>query len=223
MKINKTLMACTVLAASTGLSTLAQAESPLTANIGFTSDYIWRGVTQSGDDSAISGGIDYAHSSGFYVGTWVSSLGGGGQYEQDIYGGYGFKAGPVDLDVGYITYRYPVGAVQLDFDEAYINGKFNVLSFGAAFTVSKESNTYEDDTYLYVGADFEVAKGLTLGLLYGSYDFDNPTAEDYAHYKVSLSKDDFVFALEKNDMTDTGAGENDMRFTVSYSKSFDLL
>lgn len=220
MKMTKTILACSVLAATTGLSTLAQAESPLTANIGFTSNYIWRGVTQGADDSAISGGVDYAHSAGFYAGTWVSSLGGGSQYEQDVYAGYGFKAGPVDLDVGYIFYRYPVGNAQLDFDEIYVNGKFNILSFGAAFTVDKEVGVYEDDLYLYVGADFELAKGLTLGLLYGDYDFDDPSSEDYSHIKVSLSKDDFTFAVEDNDLSgDAG----DTRFTVSYSKSFDLL
>lgn len=219
MKFKQTMLACSVLAASTGLSSLAQAESPLTGNIGFTSNYIWRGVTQTNDESAISGGIDYAHESGFYVGTWVSNLA-NNQYENDIYAGYGFKAGPVDLDVGYITYRYPVGNAQLDFDEVYVNGGWEMLSFGAAFTVDKEAGGQEDDLYLYVGAEFEVAKGLTVGVLYGDYDFDDPAAEDYSHIQATLSKDDFTFAIEDNDLSgDAG----DTRITVSYSKSFDLL
>ena len=223
MKLTKTLMACSVLAASTGLSSMAVAESPLTGNIGFTSNYIWRGVTQGSDESAISGGIDYAHEAGFYVGTWVSSIGGGSQYEQDLYAGYGFEAGPVGLDVGYIQYMYPVGNANLDFSEAYVNGSWKMLSFGAALTVDTDAGGQDDDMYLYVGADFEIAKGLNLGLVYGDYDYDNPATEDYSHFQVSLSKDDFTFALDQNDLNDTGAGEDDMRFTVSYSKSFDLL
>ena len=223
MKKAKTLMVCSVLAASAGLSQVAQAESPLTGNIGFTSNYIWRGVTQGADESAISGGIDYAHSSGFYVGTWVSSLGGGSQYEQDLYAGFGFDAGPVGLDIGYIQYMYPVGNANLDFSEVYVNASWNVLSFGAAYTVDTDAGGQDSNLYLSVGAEFEVAKGLTLGLLYGDYDFDDPAAEDYSHYQVSLSKDDFTFALDKNDLTNTGAGEDDVRFTVSYSKSFDLI
>jgi len=220
MKMTKTIVISTVLAASAGLSQLAQAESPLTGNIGFTSNYIWRGVTQGADESAISGGIDYAKS-GFYVGTWVSSLGGGAQYEQDIYAGYGFKAGPVDLDVGYIMYTYPVGSATLDFDELYLNATYKNFGAGIALTMDKEASTpYEDDMYIYIKADFEVAKGTTLGLLIGDYDFDDPAATDYTHYKVGLSKDDFTFAYEKNDMP--GAA-GDPRFTVSYSKSFDLM
>lgn len=225
MKLAKSLVACSVLAATTGLSSVAVAESPLTGNIGFTSNYIWRGVTQTNDDSAISGGIDYAHDSGFYVGTWVSSLGGGAQYEMDLYAGYGFDAGPVSLDLGYITYIYQVDnsvpAPELDFDEVYVNAGWEMLSFGAAYTVDSEAGGEDSNLYLYVGADFEIAKGLNLGLVYGDYDFDAAAAEDYSHWQVSLSKDDFTFALDKNDLS--GAGNDDMRFTVAYSKSFDLL
>ena len=225
MKLTKTLVACSVLAASTGLSSMAVAESPFTGNVGFTSNYIWRGVTQTDDDAAISGGLDYAHDAGFYAGTWVSSLGGGAQYEMDLYAGYGFDAGPVSLDVGYITYIYQVDntvpAPELDFDEVYINGGWEMLSFGAAYTVSKEASGPDSDLYLYVGADFEIGKGLNLGLVYGDYDFDDPASEDYSHFQVSLSKDDFTFALDKNDSDAVGA--DDLRFSVSYSKSFDLL
>ncbi|MDZ7803107.1 TorF family putative porin [Thiohalophilus sp.] len=218
MKKANALLVGTILAASTVASSVAVAE--LSGNVGFTSNYIWRGVTQGSDDSAISGGIDYAHDSGFYAGTWVSSLSGGSQYEQDVYLGYGFDAGPVGLDVGYIEYMYPVGDVDLDFSEVYVNASYEMVSAGVAMTVDTEANSqYEDDLYMYVGADFEVKEGLSLGLLYGDYDFDDPTSTDYSHYQVSLSKDDFVFAFDQNDQ-DGAAG--DARFTVSYSKSFDL-
>lgn len=218
MKKSNAILLGTVLAASTVASNVAVAE--LSGNVGFTSNYIWRGVTQTNDDSAISGGIDYAHESGLYLGTWVSSLGDAGQYEQDIYLGYGFEAGPVGLDVGYISYMYPVGDVDLDFDELYVNASYEMVTVGAAMTMDKEASTqYEDDLYIYASAEFEVKKDLALGLLYGDYDFDDPAATDYSHYQVSLSKDDFVFAYDKNDM-DGAAG--DARFTVSYSKSFDL-
>lgn len=221
MKKGKALLLGTVLAASTVASNVAMAE--LSGNIGFTSNYIWRGVTQSSDTSAISGGIDYAHDSGFYAGTWVSSLeaSSSGGYEQDWYAGYGFEAGPVGLDIGYITYMYPIDdTVEADFDELYVNASFEMVTVGAALTMDKEATTaYEDDLYMYASAEFEVKDGLTLGLLYGDYDFDDPSSTDYSHYQVSLSKDDFVFAYDKNDQS--GAA-GDARFTVSYSKSFDL-
>lgn len=221
-KLHKIIAASLLASASTAGSGVALAESPLTANVGVTSNYIWRGQTQTNDISAVSGGIDYAHASGAYVGTWVSNLG-GGQYEQDIYAGYGFKAGPVDLDVGYITYMYPVDAtVQDDFDELYVNASYEMFSAGVAMTMSKEAGgAYEDDVYMYVGAEFEVKKGLTLGLTFGDYDIDEAAGgtSDYSHTQVSLSKGDFTFAYDDNDKT---GADGDPRYSVSWSQSFDL-
>lgn len=217
-KLHKIIAASLLASATTAGSGVILAESPLTANIGVTSNYIWRGVTQASDLSAVSGGIDYAHKSGAYVGAWVSNLD-GGQYEQDLYAGYGFDAGPVGLDVGYIKYMYPVGTAQLDFDELYVNASYDMFSAGLALTTSTDAGGQDSDTYMYVGAEFEVKKGLTLGLTYGDYDFDNPASTDYSHIQVSLSKNDFTFAYDDNDTA--GAG-GDPRFSVSWSKSFDL-
>jgi len=220
-KIHKIIAASLLASAATAGSGVVLAESPLTANVGVTSSYVWRGVAQSNDRSAVSGGIDYAHASGAYVGTWVSNLD-GGQYEQDIYGGYGFSAGPVDLDVGYIKYTYPVGTDQLDFDELYVNAGFDMFSAGLALTTNTEAGGQDSNVYMYVGAEFEVKKGLTLAVTYGDYDYDAPDtagATDYSHIQLSLSKDDFTFAYEDNDLA---GASGDPRFTVSWSKSFDL-
>lgn len=225
-KLHKFIAASLLASATTAGSGVVLAESPLTANVGVTSNYIWRGVTQSSDISAVSGGIDYAHASGAYVGTWVSNLG-GGQYEHDVYAGYGFDVGPVGLDVGYIKYIYPVDStVELDFDEVYVNASYEMFSAGVALTTSTEAGGDDSHQYIYVGAEFEVKKDLTLGITFGDYDFDGGSSDDYSHTKLSLSKGDFTFALESNDV-DTGsslysAGIDDNRFTVSWSTSTDL-
>lgn len=54
----------------------AMAEDPynISANIGALSNYIWRGVTQTQDGAAVQGGLDFTHSSGFYIGTWASNV-----------------------------------------------------------------------------------------------------------------------------------------------------
>lgn len=52
----------------------AAAASPLSFNVGVTSDYLFRGVSQTHGRPAIQGGIDYLHGSGFYVGAWASSI-----------------------------------------------------------------------------------------------------------------------------------------------------
>ena len=89
--------------------------SPLSFNVGVTSDYLFRGVSQTHGRPAIQGGIDYAHPSGFYIGAWASSITwvkdwtGKGSVEIDVYGGFknAFGGGDWNYDLGYITYNYP--------------------------------------------------------------------------------------------------------------------
>jgi uncharacterized protein (TIGR02001 family) len=78
------------------------------ANVTFTTDYIWRGMTQS-DGSAIQGGFDFESDSGFYAGIWGSNVNfndGNGQ-ELDYYAGYTTSLGIIGVDLGYIIYDYP--------------------------------------------------------------------------------------------------------------------
>lgn len=89
--------------------------SPLSFNLGLTSNYVFRGISQTHSRPAVQGGIDYLHASGFYVGAWASSITwvkdflGKGSLEVDVYGGYknSFAGGDWNYDVGYITYNYP--------------------------------------------------------------------------------------------------------------------
>jgi len=222
----KTLIASSILAASTVVSSVALAEeSPFTGNIGLTSNYIWRGFTLSNDNAAIQGGLDYNWDTGFYVGTWLSNLY-DGQYEIDVYGGYGFDVGATSFDVGVITYQLPVSPDDGYVNETYLNFGWQWLSAGVAYTFgSNDDDTVEfskGDIYLYVGADFELKNGLGVGALYGDYDFDDANGVDYGHWKLYLSKSDFTFAYEQNDV-DSNIGLEDPRFTVTYTKSFDML
>ncbi len=74
MKLYNLVLAAIV---TVGISSPVLAEdSPhsFSANVGVVSNYLWRGVTQADDGPAVQGGVDYAHSSGFYLGTWVSNI-----------------------------------------------------------------------------------------------------------------------------------------------------
>jgi uncharacterized protein (TIGR02001 family) len=218
---SKNLIAASVLSATALGSTAVMAE--LSGNIGVTSNYLWRGVTQSNDTSAISGGLDWGHDSGFYLGTWASNLS-GGDYELDLYGGYGGEYQAFGYDVGVISYQYPVSETY--FHEVAFNGTFSLLNFGVAYTFGSDDNDTDyfssGDKYYYIGAEGEIKKGLSLGGKFGSYDFDDSDAEDYTHFNVYLTKDDFTFAIDQNNLDDTGAGEDKMRVSASWSKSFDL-
>lgn len=98
----------------------AAAPGPFTANVTIVNDYRYRGISQSNFQPAIQGGFDYAHSSGFYVGNWNSSISwisdaastagnsASAPIEMDFYAGFkhewskGFAA-----DVGVLQYYYP--------------------------------------------------------------------------------------------------------------------
>src|SRR3954454_5087250 len=78
---------------------LAQASAPetdytLSYNAGLATEYRYRGISQSRFDPALQGGMDFAHKSGLYVGTWASTIkwirdsGGDAEVEIDVYGGY---------------------------------------------------------------------------------------------------------------------------------------
>jgi len=81
---SRRLAACAALAACATGTALAQTaaapatpatpEHTLTANVGLYSEYIFRGIAQTGGKPAVQGGFDYAHSSGFYAGTWASNI-----------------------------------------------------------------------------------------------------------------------------------------------------
>ena len=119
------------------VSSLASAVS-VSGNVALTSDYIWRGWTQSAGGPAVSGGFDLSTDSGFYIGTWGSSVQFGDaatsdttEMELDVYLGYSTDiADNISLDVGYITYTYP-GATDANFDEAYIG--FDIYGFGISY------------------------------------------------------------------------------------------
>lgn len=224
-QFSKALVVASAMAAMS-TSQVVMAESPLTANIGVASNYIWRGVTQTNDGAAVSGGVDYAHASGLYAGIWVSNeawttpVG----YEEDIYIGFGGEAGGFGYDVSYIMYTYPVGTSKDDFSEVILSGSYGPATLTYAMTVDKEAGgSATDDTYMSIGAEFPVGK-MTMGVLYGSYDFDGGSASDYTHIQLSLSKDDFTIAYdvvdpETDDPTDV---DDAPRLSVSWSKSFDL-
>ena len=64
-----------------------QSMAEVYANVAASSNYFWRGITQTQDGAAVSGGIDYSNDSGFYAGTWVSNVDFGSKtsYELDLY------------------------------------------------------------------------------------------------------------------------------------------
>jgi uncharacterized protein (TIGR02001 family) len=115
---HKTLTLAIAAVLATPLTAVAADAAPtpehsFSYNVGVTSNYIFRGISQTHGKPALQGGVDYAHSSGLYAGVWASNITWVKQYldsgstEIDVYGG--FKNSFADdwtYDVGLIHYHY---------------------------------------------------------------------------------------------------------------------
>jgi len=211
-----------------------------TANFGASNNYIWRGLTQSVNEAAISGGIDYASDSGFYAGTWASNVSYAADdvfsYEHDLYAGFAGEAGGISYDIGYLYYNYDAEA-EFDFSEVYGSIGFGAFTLGLNVLADTEADEapgqdfgFGEATYLYLDYATEIRDGLELGLHVGFHEGDfneafNGVPGDYTDYSVSLSKNGFSFMITSTDLDDAGPDNldnDDVKFVVSYGLDFEL-
>ena len=171
-------------------------------NASLNSDYRFRGFTQTNYGAALQGGIDIAHSSGFYVGNWNSNVAqdlyNGASLEMDFYGGFKGEVAPgVGYDIGAIYYYYPKSGVdrvspytstKINNQEVYLglaSGPFSAKLFYATGDyfktaalagkpLSTKGTTYLDLSY---SQDFD---GVILGAHYGLL-----TVKNYGQFSMS--------------------------------------
>jgi uncharacterized protein (TIGR02001 family) len=160
------LLPATVAATLLAGASSAMAEPEISANVALTTDYRFRGISQSNDDIAIQGGFDLAFENGIYIGTWGSSVdfltadgeGFDGSLELDYYVGWAMEtASGVGVDVGFLYYDYPGDDdPEGDFSEIYGSVSFADLSLGVAY-----SDDYygETDKFFYYSADYSLGVG----------------------------------------------------------------
>jgi len=245
--MKKILLACAAIAAATGVSAYAQTPAPapeheLSYNVGVTSDYRYRGISQTRRRPALQGGVDYAHNpTGFYAGAWASTIrwvkdtGGDGNVELDIYGGQKGEFGNgLAYDIGGLAYLYPNNRFSsLGLANANTFELYGQLGFGPAYVKYSHSLTHlfgvpdsRGSGYLDVGADIDIAQGFVLNLHVGRQMIRNNPG-DYTDWKVGVSKD-FGFveaslaAVGTNIDTFAPNGRNlsDRGVVLTVSKSF---
>ncbi len=197
----------------------ANAFDSLSANVGVTSNYLWRGLEQTAGRSAVSGGIDYSADSGFYAGTWVSNAEWTEDmsYEIDLYAGFSGETNGITYDFNFIQYLYPEVADDLDFSEVYLKVTMGGVTFGYATLADAEGADFGDDSYFFVDTELEMTSEIALGLHIGKTTDEFYAGESYIDYGVNLSKAGFTFGATKTDLTD-----DDVRFYVSYTIDIDM-
>lgn len=194
----------------TALSTTAFA-GQLSTNIGVTSNYIWRGVSQTNDSAAVQGGADYTINKNFYAGAWTSNVKNGtnGDTELDLYAGYTNKFGKFDFDAGLISYQYLGSTGIKDFTEAYAGAVFKNYSAKVSYNIS------DSDIYLEGAADFELPDKYLLTAHIGIFSRDSTNGEDYNDYSATISKGGLSFMVSNTDLP-----SDNIKVSVSWNKNF---
>lgn len=194
----------------------------VSANMALTSNYVWRGMTQSDNSPAIQGGIDLGYN-GFYLGTWGSNVdfpGYDNSMELDVYGGYKGEVAGIGFDIGYIEYAYPTDSAALNFGEAYVglSKEFGDLGVSGKYYFGVDAPSGADKLdYWEVGASYALPYDMAIGATYGDY-------EDVgSNYSVKLSKtyDKFTFSVAYTDFNaDTAFGADQDHVVATISASF---
>lgn len=212
----KTLVLGSALAASTVASSVAMAGA--SANVGFVSDYVFRGIYQTG--SSASGGLDYDFENGFAVGVWAADVDDGIEY--DLYGSFGGEVSGLGYSIGYTTYNYSD-----DWDGTYKEVNLG-LSYGPI------SVAYADGSYEPVGGGPEPDYSFTsvtlehkgAYLTYGTFGKDADGDYTEVGYGLESGGVEYGVALIKNstelDIRPSSQGDGETIMTFSIGKSFDL-
>jgi uncharacterized protein (TIGR02001 family) len=202
MKLIKLSIAAALLASAACAET---SEIGVSANMALTSNYVWRGMTQTSNAPAIQGGIDVDYN-GFYLGTWGSNVNFSSSLELDVYAGYAGEIEGFGYDIGAIQYMYPNDTEASNFAEAYLGLSYDFEGFGvgAKYYMGIETNEIDPTDAWEISASAELPEGFGIEGTYGDYDDVTP------YYLIALTKSygKFDFSLAYTDATDLDDSDN---------------
>ncbi|MBI2768348.1 MAG: hypothetical protein HYX47_01885 [Burkholderiales bacterium] len=179
----------------------------LSYNIGAVTDYRYRGISQSKRRPALQGGIDFAHKSGFYLGSWASTItwikdssvpgaSAKGPLELDIYGGYkGSINEAISFDVGGLQYWYVgntlknVTTANANTFEVYGALTAGVFTFKLSDSLTNLFGTpnSRNSTYADLSATFDLGSGWSIVPHIGSQRIRR--FGTYTDYSLTVAKD----------------------------------
>ena len=197
-----------VLRAQTGFA------GTLHFDAGVTSDYVWRGLTQTRGKPAVSGGMEHVTDGNWYFGAWASNTQSEaytyGSAELDLYVGLTGQGDSIGYDIGFINYQYPAysGA---DFSEMYFALIADKLMF-------KYSDSSDAGTYLEVNITYPLSMHKDASLVVHVGNYDRSHASGYVDTSISLTVSELSLTLSKASV-DTPQ-DKDLKAFVSWKHSF---
>jgi uncharacterized protein (TIGR02001 family) len=212
-----TALLLTVAGAHSAGATTKIGDAEISANVGFVTDYAFRGITQSNEGPAVQGGFDVSLPSGIYAGVWGSNVDfGDASIETDFYAGYSNSVNDFSYDLGLIYYAYPGADSDLNYDyyevSAALGYDFKLFSTSASFNYSPE---YFGDSghaeYYGLSVDVPLPHDFSLNGHVGHQEIEDNAAfgsPDYNDWGVGLgyswSGFDFSLSYVDTDLDEPG-------------------
>jgi uncharacterized protein (TIGR02001 family) len=226
MKLAAPLLAAGLLAAG-----MSDARADVNSTVTLSSDYDFRGMTQSALEPAVSASLDWSNESGFYLGAWASNVefGSASDIEVDAIAGFGGQINDdTGFDVGAVYYSYWPDDDDYNYAEFYAGLSYKALSVKAwhapdYFNSGLSASYFEAEATLPLPADF----GLTLHAGYNQGDYWKVVYEsNFVDYSIGISKaiGKFALSLKWIDGSDleTADGTEDDLFTTESKVFFSV-
>ena len=161
-----------------------------------TSDYVFRGVSQSNGDPTIQGGVDYLHSSGVFGGLLAARIDyprnafgvDAGRVELDMYLGYGRALGRAwNWDAALLAYEYPDANFDRNYRELAGNLHYRDLArFGLTFS-DDAAGGHASGWTAEVELRRPFGRRAQLSGSVGRYAFERSDWQDYLYWDVGVS------------------------------------
>ena len=185
------------------------AYADFSGSVGYSSDYMWRGATQSSGAASAHANLEY-DMNGLFVGAWVGQVDFGDEasYEQDLYLGYKLPVtDSLSVTLGLIQYRYDKGAYDM-IEEGFVKMNYNNLE------MSYFMDTDTEDNYAHIGYNLWFIPHVDVALGYGMHDEDN----DFSTLTVARDMGDFTLGMMVMlDKAFEGQTTDSISFELSYN------
>jgi len=200
-------VALAIASMGTGLAQAADAapeakpDNEISYNAALTSDYRYRGISQTRLKPALQGGADWVNNpTGFYAGAWASTIKwikdskGDSDVEVDLYGGKRGEIAPgVSYDVGFLAYVYPSNKLDPNANtrELYAQVGYGPATLKYSHSISNLFGFADskNSTYLDASVNQELGQGFILNLHAGRQKVKNHSDFSYTDWKVGATKD----------------------------------
>jgi len=221
-------MAMLASAATTGVA--AAQDGSISASVTLTTDYVFRGVSQTDGGAAIQGSFDYTNGM-FYAGIWGSNVDFGAtgftetaSMELDLYMGVTPSTGPINWDIGIVGYFYPngddqiTGGGEMDYYEALIGASMDLtpqFTLGAQLGYTPEYfGETGEATYVELNGAYAFTDAMSVSGAFGTQDFDAGGDYDTWNLGAAWAMHGFTLDLRYHD-TDISGLDEILNFSIS--------